>query len=249
MGDDPPRAAPRERAEPEGLIFSLLTLPLRLFGVLCGALLLSILFECIGMHWFWKGESWHHAEHMLHFEMEQVSNHFTRSVVVREPLATTRALVARAYDLFFLRSGLVEKSRELAVGARRQADRAPGLLKAFDGFSAHLEAYALAAGYTVLTFLVRLMILALSSPLFGLWAFVGFVDGLVRRDKRRFVTAYESGFLYHRVRALIVPLAVLPWVIYLSMPVSVSPLLILLPSALLLSTAVNMTAASFKKYL
>ena len=45
------------------------------------------------------------------------------------------------------------------------------------------------------------------------------------------------------------PLAVLPWVTYLALPVSVHPLLILLPSASLLGIAVDIASASFKKYL
>ncbi|MGH8269165.1 MAG: DUF4400 domain-containing protein, partial [Steroidobacteraceae bacterium] len=40
-----------------------------------------------------------------------------------------------------------------------------------------------------------------------------------------------------------------PWVVYLALPVSVPPLAILLPTAMLLALAVNITAASFKKYL
>ena len=45
------------------------------------------------------------------------------------------------------------------------------------------------------------------------------------------------------------PLAVLPWVTYLALPVSVHPLLILLPSAALLGIAVCIASATFKKYL
>lgn len=45
------------------------------------------------------------------------------------------------------------------------------------------------------------------------------------------------------------PLAILPWVIYLALPISVHPLMILLPSAVLLGLATNLTAGSFKKYL
>lgn len=46
------------------------------------------------------------------------------------------------------------------------------------------------------------------------------------------------------------PLAVLPWVTYLALPVSVRPLLILLPScAALLGIAVDIAAATFKKYI
>ncbi|WP_459200761.1 DUF4400 domain-containing protein, partial [Pseudomonas tremae] len=40
--------------------------------------------------------------------------------------------------------------------------------------------------YTTLVFCVRLVILTLAIPLFVMTAFVGFVDGLVRRDLRRF---------------------------------------------------------------
>jgi integrating conjugative element membrane protein (TIGR03747 family) len=75
------------------------------------------------------------------------------------------------------------------------------------------------------------------------------VDGLVRRDVRRFGAGRESGFVYHRARASLMPLVVLPWVVYLALPVSVHPLLILLPSAALLGGAVDIAAATFKKYL
>ena len=55
--------------------------------------------------------------------------------------------------------------------------------------------------------------------------FVGLVDGLVRRDIRRFGAGRESGFIYHRARAG----------------------LILLPRAALLGVAVCIAAATFKK--
>lgn len=89
----------------------------------------------------------------------------------------------------------------------------------------------------------------LTLPLFLLAAFVGLVDGLVRRDIRKFGAGRESGFVYHRAKAALMPLAVLPWVTYLALPVSLHPLMILLPAAFLLGLAVNIAAASFKKYI
>ena len=112
-----------------------------------------------------------------------------------------------------------------------------------------VESYLIAATYTTLVFLVRLLVLCLTLPLFLMAAFVGLVDGLVRRDVRRFGAGRESGFIYHRAKAALMPLAVLPWVIYLALPVSVNPLLILLPSAALHGVAVCIAAATFKKYL
>lgn len=113
----------------------------------------------------------------------------------------------------------------------------------------HLENYLIASAYTVLVFLVRLLVLCLTLPLFLMAAFVGLVDGLVRRDVRRFGAGRESGFVYHRARASLMPLAMLPWITYLALPISVHPLWVLLPSAALLGIAVGITAATFKKYL
>jgi len=66
---------------------------------------------------------------------------------------------------------------------------------------------------------------------------------------RRFGAGRESGFLYHRAKAALMPLTMLPWVVYLALPVSLNPLVILLPSAALLGLVVNLTVGSFKKYL
>src|SRR3546814_9826208 len=57
----------------------------------------------------------------------------------------------------------------------------------------NVESNLIAAAYTTLVFLVRLLVLCLTLPLFLMAAFVGLVDGLVRRDIRRFGAGRESG--------------------------------------------------------
>jgi integrating conjugative element membrane protein (TIGR03747 family) len=231
-----------------GLIATLLVLPFQIFGMLCGSLLLSILIEGIGMRLFWPEQSWHHAERMLHFELAQVSSYFAQSILLRNPGDAAQQLIDRAYDNVVVQTGALEWIRETAARAH-----GAGHAKDFRQFAAHayfdLEPYARAAGYTCLTFLVRLMVLCLTAPLFVTAAFVGLVDGLVRRDIRRFGAGRESGFVHHRAKAIIGPVALLPWVIYLSLPISVHPLLILLPSAIGLCVVVNIAVGSFKKYL
>ena len=79
-------------------------------------------------------------------------------------------------------------------------------------------------------------------------AFVGFVDGLVRRDVRKF----GAGGIRLRLSpgqslAAAAGRAAVGGVS--GLPISMHPLLILLPSAALLGLAVNLTAGSFKKYL
>ncbi|NRF50367.1 TIGR03747 family integrating conjugative element membrane protein, partial [Pseudomonas stutzeri] len=206
--------------------------------------------ECVGMHLFWPDQGWRHAQGMLDYELNQLSTHFTRSAVVQEPGRTARWLVEGAYEWAFVKTGLLDWMRDASAQASAPSR---GVHRDFRYYLAQVyvwtERYLIAAGFTVLTFIVRLLVLVLTLPLFLLAAFVGLVDGLVRRDIRKFGAGRESGFVYHRARASLIPLAVLPWATYLVLPVSVNPLLILLPSAALLGVAGGIPAATFKKYL
>lgn len=247
---DPATTTQREQTRQQGFFASVATLPLRMLGVLIGSLLLSIIIECVGMHLFWPEQSWRHAQGMLDYELNHLSSHFTRSAVVQEPGRTAHQLVEFTYEWIFAKSGLLDWMSQASARAR-----APSHSDARD-FRYYIsqvyvwsENYLIAAAFTTLTFIVRLLILVLTLPLFVLAAFVGLVDGLVRRDIRKFGAGRESGFVYHRAKASLMPLAVLPWIVYLTLPISVHPLLVLLPSAALLGLAVNITAASFKKYL
>jgi len=248
--NDPAVAAQRQQVRQQGAIAGLVTLPFRFFGVLCGSLLLCIVIECVGMHFFWPDEGWRHAQGMLNDELVHISDYFTRSVVVQEPGRSARWLIEGAYDWLFIKSGLLDWMRDAAAQSRAGATSQAHDFRYYLGqVYVHLESYLIASAYTVLVFLVRLLVLTLTLPLFLMAAFVGLVDGLVRRDVRRFGAGRESGFVYHRARAALMPLAVLPWVTYLALPVSVHPLLILLPSAALLGIAVDIAATTFKKYL
>ena len=251
---DAASTAQREQNQRQGLIVGTITLPFRLLGVLIGSLLFSIVVECVGMHLFWKDQGWRHAQQMLQYELGHLSNHFTRSVVVQEPGRTAHELVDTGYEWVFVRSGLLERMSQTAERARAPSQgKDHGGVRNFRYFISQVyvwtERYLIAAAFTTLTFLVRLLVLLLTLPLIFTAAFVGLIDGLVRRDVRRFGAGRESGFIYHRAKASLMPLAVLPWVTYLALPISVHPLVILLPSAALLGVALSLTAGSFKKYL
>ncbi|MCM2446234.1 TIGR03747 family integrating conjugative element membrane protein [Rahnella sp. CG8] len=247
---DPAVAAQQQQVRQQGLIASMVTLPFRFVSVLLGSLFLCVVIECVGMHFFWPEQGWRHAQGMLNFELDQFSGHFIQSVVVQEPGHTVRQLVDTAYTWLFVKSGLLEWMRDASIRSR-----AKGFSTAqdFSYYLSHtyvyLEDYLIASAYVVLVFLVRLLVLVLSLPLFLLAAIVGVVDGLVRRDIRRFGAGRESGFVYHRAKASLLPLAVLPWVVYLAVPFSVHPLLVLLPAAVLLGLATDIAVGSFKKYI
>lgn len=106
----------------------------------------------------------------------------------------------------------------------------------------------LSAGNVTLTFLLRLAILLQALPLFALIIVVGIIDGLVRRDLRRFGAGHESGFVYHHARRMISSCLIATGLVWLAEPVFLEPEYVLMPAAAGIRLAVSMTGGSFKKY-
>ncbi|MBF4067502.1 TIGR03747 family integrating conjugative element membrane protein [Burkholderia pseudomallei] len=246
---DPATTAQRQQAQQQGLIAQILTLPFRFLGVLIGSLFLAVLIEWVGMMILWPDQGWHHAQAMLRHETDQLAADFFDSLLVHEPAHTAQVWLDAAYRLVFVKTGLLAWIRDADVQTHTNSMKGTDLRHYLGLVAVHLEDYLLAALYTGLTFLVRLLVLIMVLPLFIVAAFTGFVDGLVRRDIRRFGAGRESGFLHHRAKATMMPLAVGPWVGYLALPISVNPLWILLPCATLLGLSVDVTMGTFKKYL
>lgn len=231
-----------------GMLFSV---PLHFIGVMFGSLLCAIILEWICLYFIWPEAGWEHAQQMFEYELGWLSKDLLQSVIIREPGRTAVSLTQWTYDWIMVKTGLQESINSLTHYARTRQLRAGSFdLRYQLGWTViQFQDYGLAALYTVLTFCVRMVILTLTIPLFLLAAFTGAVDGLVRRDLRKFGSGRESSYLYHKARGTILPLAIFPWTAYLAIPVSISPLLILLPCALMLGIAVCVTVASFKKYL
>ena len=112
-----------------------------------------------------------------------------------------------------------------------------------------MQDYLLAALFTVFTFVVRLAVLTLATPLFLLTAITGATDGLMHRDLRKFRADRESSFVYHRAKRTLLPLMISPWMIYLSLPWSLNPIWVLLPCAAIQGLMLAITVSTFKKYL
>lgn len=233
----------------KGWISKTLSVPFSLLGILLVSLFFSIVTEWIGLYFFWSEEGWHHSRDMLNNELDWLSTSFTQSLLIQDPDHSVRKIIGLAYEWGFEKTGIVKWIKLASEQARQNSASGTDLQHYISLAYVQVESYGLAAVYASLTFLTRLLILTLSLPLFLMAAFTGLVDGLVRRDLRRFGAGRESGFIYHRAKMLIVPLLVLPWLLYPALPVTVRPVLILLPSAAVLGLVVSISAGSFKKYL
>jgi len=246
---DATTTAQNQQARPKTLLGKIISLPLTIFGILCASLMLSIIAEMVGMHFFWKDQGHRHAQEMFYYEVEQFSETCTQSILLSEPAEKAGWLLQQAHEWLFVKTGLTAQAKAIVTPTGRDSIRKRQFREYVALAYTHVQDDALAAAFTTLTFIVRVLVLFFSLPLMILAIIVGLIDGLVKRDIRRMTAGHESGFIYHRARTLLVPLVVLPWMLYLALPFSVSPLLVLLPGAMLLGTAVAITAASFKRYL
>ncbi|MCP6697718.1 TIGR03747 family integrating conjugative element membrane protein [Pseudomonas donghuensis] len=237
-------ASPPAPQRSSGLIFGILELCLRLLGLLFASLIFSIVLEFVGMLWFWPEQGWHHSHAMWLSELGWLSGHFKNSLLVQEPAQATAKVLEHLNDWVIVRSGWAHSDTQLKLLSRESSMQGQ-LAQVY----VVMQDYLLAALFTVFIFVVRLAVLILATPLFLLAVITGAVDGLMRRDLRKFGAGRESSFVYHRAKRTLLPLMISPWVIYLSLPWTFNPIWVLVPCAALLGSMVAITTATFKKYL
>ena len=235
---------PPQPIQRPGLIVSAIRLVLRIIGLLMASLLFSILIEFSGLLLFWGDQGWRHSETMLSSELGWLSEHFKSSLILPQPGPTIVQWLDFLNQWLLVKTGFADFARQARV-----SNQGNGFWSWTNQLYVSIEDFVLAAVYVTFTFVVRLTILVLAIPLFLLAMFTGFVDGLMRRDLRKFGAGRESSFVYHRAKRAVMPLLIVPWVIYLSLPFSLNPTAVFLPCAVMLGITTAITATTFKKYL
>jgi len=235
---------PPQPIQRPGLIVSVIGLVLRIIGVLIASLLFSILIEFAGLLLFWGDQGWRHSQAMLTNELGWLSQHFKSSLILQQPGQTIIQLLDFLNQWLLVKTGFADFAQQARLSSQRN-----GVWSWINQLYVSIEDFVLAAVYVTFTFVVRLTILVLATPLFLLAMFTGFVDGLMRRDLRKFGAGRESSFVYHRAKRAVMPLLIVPWVIYLSLPFSLNPTAVFLPCAVMLGITTAITATTFKKYL
>lgn len=97
--------------------------------------------------------------------------------------------------------------------------------------------------------LIKLIILFAAMPLFALTMVAGLVDGLNQRAIRTACLGRESSYAFHRLNHYLKKLLVILLMLWLALPVSITPAYVFVPISLLMGLMVAMTASRFKKYL
>lgn len=235
---------PPQPIQRPGLIVSAISLVLRIIGLLIASLLFSILVEFVGLLLFWGDQGWRHSQAMMSNELGWLSEHFKSSLILQRPGQTVVQWLDFLHQWLLVNTGFADFAQQA-----RMSSQDNGSWGGINQLYVSIEDFVLAAVYVSFTFVVRLSILALATPLFLLAMFTGFIDGLMRRDLRKFGAGRESSFVYHRAKRAVMPLLIVPWILYLSLPFSLNPMAVFLPCAVMLGVAMAITTATFKKYL
>lgn len=107
--------------------------------------------------------------------------------------------------------------------------------------------YVWAIGFVLCTIALRFAILTLSMPVYVLTAIWGLTYGLTRREIRKCNNGRESFRKFNLSKSMIIPTLQYPWIIYLSIPYAVHPLVIIVPSCLVLVLSIRFASEYFEK--
>lgn len=239
-------ADPRRAAVRQGIISKVLTTIAQAIKWLLFSLLFSIVIEWIGIKLWWPEQGLEHSRSMLSNEISYLDSDFRRSIVTSDPARFAKKVADGTYYYLFEVTRIVTFIRWISPQASSEES---GLRTTLHRLYRPIAEFVIAAMQITQVFSVRLAILMLATPVFLLFSLIALVDGLVRRDLRRWGGGRESSFIYHYAKKAAIPLMVLTWVVYLSLPFSLHPTFVILPFAMLFAFTVAVTASTFKKYL
>lgn len=238
----PQQYQPPRRKEP-GLIGQLFSALVQLVVWLVISLMLSIIIEWIGMIWFWPEQGADHAKTVL-----AADNAYLNQQLYDQSLKIKNDVIATTHEAV---NWIARQSwfKTLLNNVPDVPDsRFSSLQQWVHDFYQQYRDYLQASTYVTQTFVIRLALILFSLPLFAIAAVVGGVDGLVERDLRRWGGGRESSNVFNLARRSIVPAFVAACVVYISLPFSINPVIVILPFAGLLGMAVRIAFERLKKY-
>ncbi|STX28441.1 Fe2+/Zn2+ uptake regulation protein [Legionella beliardensis] len=97
--------------------------------------------------------------------------------------------------------------------------------------------------------LVKIIILFAAIPLFTLAMVAGLVDGLNQRAIRTACLGRESSYVFHKLNYYLKKILLILLMLWLALPISITPGYVFTPISLLMGLMVAMTVCRFKKYL
>jgi integrating conjugative element membrane protein (TIGR03747 family) len=240
----------RTAQEPKGFIPNLVNMLLKILGLLIFTALLAIIIEWIGISFFYPDEGYKHSQDMLQQDITHLNNTILDNAMNEGSVKIAKARISDIVKSLFFDTKMIEKMNAFKERKHKEGKQTDGIFsQLIKELVNEYYIYFMSAIYVLISFIIRLSILILSIPAFVLFGLVGVADGLMQRDLRRWSAGNESAYIYHWAKRFSLPMLVISWVIYLSLPYSMHPNYIITPFAVLFGISVLVMASKFKKYL
>lgn len=251
-----PAPPPKPQAVgPIGLAFSV---SFGLVSVAVGAWIVGMLIEIGGGYFLWKGQGIWHAQSLVQQDLEYIAA-APRSLLVRDTVAFSLQL-AGWVRMPYEKLGVLRWYQRMHAPAAADPAAMP-----FSGNTvapqlrgigtATADAARVASEWLVISMfvaqdvLLRMAIGAFAMPAFVLACLIGVVDGLVRRDRRRWTGGRESSFVYHHAKRYTGWALTGGFGLYLSWPFGgFNPAHMVLVFTVLVAVTLSTTVGAFKKY-
>jgi len=239
----PPRPVAR-RQSPIGWLLSVAT------GLVASVILSFVLgtfIEWIGMHWWWQDQGVRHSKDMVIEDLNYLRD-YHQSLVTDDTVqfAASWALAAsRPFEAIGVNRFIASQRQRPPLTVDESPVRRAVKLTLRDSAK-----YLTAAIYVAQDAAIRLAIVVLALPAFLLAVLLGLIDGLGRRDIRKWSGGRESSFVYHHAKRLLWPAFTGGFTLYLTWPTGgFNPAWMVLPFCAALAWTMSLMASTFKKYL
>jgi integrating conjugative element membrane protein (TIGR03747 family) len=237
---------------PVGMVFALL------IGAVFTTLfswMLSIVIELVGMQTVWKDRGVLHSRDMVVEDLGYIAA-APHSILVDDTAAFSQALIAKVavpfnqlkVIEFYQRVHAVAPAQVASTQGRQTVQQS--LRATADAGNRMIATVAVIALFTAQDTALRLAIVVFALPAFVLACLLGAVDGLVRRDLRKWGGGRESSFIYHHSKATTTLALGGGFSLYLAWPAGgFNPAYMVLVFTAVVAWSLSLTLSAFKKYL
>ena len=244
----PAQAPPREVARPKSRapIGALFAAAIGFMVSIVTSVFIGTALEIVGLYTLWPAQGAAHARQHVDQDLGYIAQ-FPRAVLVPDTVAFAREMADWArwpFDKLGV-PVLIQRAADSKPNATR-GRAAEAVRRGYLEMLRWVEVFYYVAQDTA----IRLSVAIFAVPAFCLAMLVGFVDGLVQRDLRKWCGGRESSFVYHHAKNYTGWFLTGGFALYLAWPFhGFNPTYTVLVLTILVAISLSVTVAAFKKYL
>lgn len=245
---------PPARPHTKGPVELLFTAVSGLVFVTLFAWFVGCFIEVVGSFTLWRGQGFGHSQQIVQQDLGYIAA-APRSLLVGDTVAMSQRIL-RTVQTPYEKLGVLrwyERTRQPKARAQatvaHDGEISVGLQKGTAQMAFLLSEWAVMSMFVLQDVLLRLSVAVYALPAFVLACLLGTIDGLVRRDIRRWSGGRESSFIYHHAKRYTAWALTGGFSLYLTWPFGgFNPAYMVLVFTILVASTLSTTVAAFKKY-